>query len=160
MNRPDHCPLSADRVRALLLSAPELLLHMSAPPVTLSFSLPLSSGLLQPSFFLSLSFFLPSYASFSLVILHFLRFSHPLPPSICTPPGSQGEAKRPGPAEGAEPAERGGPQGARRRPGPPGPARGGAPPQGRGALREPPALLVTGAGCAGGTWGEVGVDTA
>lgn len=176
MNRPDHCPLSARRVRALLPSAPALVLHMFLPP-RLSVILPpaLISIVTACSLSLPLSFTLfflptPSSAFSPLVILDFLHFSHPARPpaprlplsihpcvsplprlTVLPPPGSQGEARCSGPAEGAEPAERGRPQGARRHPGPLGPARGGAPPQGRGAVREPPAPLVTGAGDAGGT---------
>lgn len=71
--------------------------------------------------------------------------------SLLPPPGSQGKGERPGPAEGAAPADGGDPPGARRSPGPLGPTRRRAPPQGRGAVRDPPAPLVAGAGDPGGT---------
>lgn len=62
------------------------------------------------------------------------------------PPGSQGKGKLSVPAEGAEPADWGGPQGARWNPRPFGPAWRRAPPQGRGAIGGSPAPVVATAG--------------
>lgn len=145
---------------SIFLSVQELVLHMF---LSLCLSVTLSLALI---IIVWAPYCTPSSASSLFVILHFptpLRFP---PPSIspyslslclffcsCSfflPPGSQGKGELPGPAEGAEPADWGSPQGARWNPRPFGPARRRAPPQGRGAVRDPPAPVVTGAGNPGG----------
>lgn len=127
---------------SIFLSVPELYCTCFSPSVSLKFFLFCSSLLFAPFFFPT-----PPPSS-SFVILHFL------PPSCSLPPGCQGQREFSGPAKGAEPANRGDPQGARWNSRPFGPARRGAPQQGRRAVRQPPAPVVTGAGNPGG----VGVE--
>lgn len=128
---------------SILLSVPELHCTCFSPSFSLLFFL-FCSSLLLAFFF---SFCTPSSSS-SFVILHLL------PPSRSFPPGCQGKREFSGPAKGAEPANRGNPQGARWNSRPFGPERRSAPQQGRGAVRQPPAPVVTGAGNSGG----VGVE--
>lgn len=128
---------------SIFLSVPELYCTCFSLSVSLKFFLFCSSLLL------ALFFFFP-YATSLLFICH---SSFP-PPSCSLPPGCQGQREFSGPAKGAEPANRGDPQGARWNSRPFGPARRGAPQQGRWAVRQPPAPVVTGAGNSGG----VGVE--
>lgn len=108
---------------SIFLSVQELVLHMF---LSLCLSVILSLALIIIARFCT-----PSSASF---ICH---SSFPFSSSACLPlsslpPGGQGKGELSGPAEGAEPADWGGPEGARWNPRPFGPAWRRAPPQGRG----------------------------
>lgn len=126
---------------SIFLSVPELYCTCFSPSVSLKFFLFCSSLLLA---LFSLRHLPPLHLSFFISS----------PPSCSLPPGCQGQRGFSGPAKGAEPANRGDPQGARWNSRPFGPARRGAPQQGRRAVRQPPAPVVTGAGNTGG----VGVE--
>lgn len=132
---------------SIFLSVQELVLHMF---LSLCLSVILSLALIIIARFCT-----PSSASF---ICH---SSFPFSPSArlplsslslsrSLPLGSEGKGELSDPAEGAEPADWGGPQGAHWNPRPFGPAWRRAPPQGRGVVQEQPAPVVTGAGNPGG----------
>lgn len=132
---------------SIFLSVLELVLHMFLP-LCLSVTLSLALIIIVRAALLTKS---SSSSPFVILLFPSATPAHPQPLcSVSPPPGSQGERELADPAKGAEPADWGGPQGARWNPRPLGPARRRSPPQRCGAVRDPPAPVVTGAGNPGG----------
>lgn len=144
---------------SIFLSVQELVLHMFPPAPSLCHSFSCTHHHCQSSslYTISLLFFIchSSFIFFFSSSTHLVLF---IAPALSLPPGSQGKGKLSSPAEGAEPADWSSPQGARWNPRPLGPTWRGAPPQGRGAVGDTPAPVVTAAGNPGGVGSNTQID--